>query len=56
MSGKLESLQEDWSRTRQEIPQTACCKARACNCCVTLKCDDIYVVVSWNVFMSYEKK
>jgi len=28
---KLESLQEDGSRTRQEIPETACCKARACN-------------------------
>jgi len=30
---KLESLQGDESRTRQEIPQTAGCKARACNCC-----------------------
>jgi len=30
---KLESLQEDGSRTRQKIPQTAGCKARACNCC-----------------------
>jgi len=30
---KLELLQEAGSRTRQEIPQTACCKARACNCC-----------------------
>jgi len=29
---KLESLQEDGSRTRQEIPQTASCKARACSC------------------------
>jgi len=29
---KLESLQEDGSRTRREISQTACCKARACNC------------------------
>jgi len=29
---KLESLQGDGSRTRQEIPQTAGCKARACNC------------------------
>ena len=29
---KLESLQEDGSRTRQEIPQIACCKARTCNC------------------------
>jgi len=28
----LESLQGDGSRTRQEIPQTAGCKARACNC------------------------
>jgi len=28
---KLESSQED-GRTRQEIPQTACCKTRACNC------------------------
>ena len=27
---KLESLQEDGSRTRQEIPQTAGCKAGAC--------------------------
>jgi len=33
---KLESLQEDGSRTRQEIPQTAGCKARACNCCLRL--------------------
>jgi len=31
---KLKSLQRDGSRTRQEIPQTAGCKARACNCCV----------------------
>jgi len=30
---KLESLQKDGSRTRQEIPQTACYKAKACNCC-----------------------
>jgi len=30
---KLESLQEDGSRTRQEIPQTAGCQATACNCC-----------------------
>ena len=30
---KLESLQGDGSRTRQEIPQTDGCKARACNCC-----------------------
>jgi len=30
---KLELLQEDGSRTSQEIPQTAGCKARACNCC-----------------------
>jgi len=30
---KRESLQEDRSRTRQEIPHTAVCKARACNCC-----------------------
>jgi len=30
---KLEPLQEDGSRTRQEISQTAGCKARACNCC-----------------------
>jgi len=29
---KLESLQGDGSRTRQEIPQTAGCKARASNC------------------------
>jgi len=29
---KLESLQGDGSRTRQEIPQTAGWKARACNC------------------------
>jgi len=29
---KLESSQEgNGSRTRQEIPQTACCKVRACN-------------------------
>jgi len=28
---KLESLQGDGSRTRQEIPQTAGCKARACS-------------------------
>jgi len=28
----LESLQGDGSRTRQEIPQTASYKARACNC------------------------
>jgi len=31
---KLESLQEDGSRTRQEIPETAGSKARACNCCI----------------------
>jgi len=30
---KLESPQEDGSRTRKEIPQTDCCKTRACNCC-----------------------
>ena len=30
---KLESLQGDGSRTRQESPQTAGCKARACNFC-----------------------
>ena len=30
---KLESLQGDGSRTRQEIPQTASCKARACIYC-----------------------
>jgi len=30
---KLESLQGDGSRTRQAIPQNACWKARACNCC-----------------------
>jgi len=30
---KLESLQGDGSKTRQEIPQTAGCKARTCNCC-----------------------
>ena len=30
---KLASLQGDGSRTRQEIPHTADCKARACNCC-----------------------
>jgi len=30
---QVESLQEDGSRTRQEVPQTACCKARAYNCC-----------------------
>ena len=34
---KLESLQEDGSRTRQEIPQTAGCKARARNCCFRLE-------------------
>ena len=28
---KLESLQGDGNRTRQAIPQTAGCKARACN-------------------------
>jgi len=28
---KLESLQGHGSRTRQEIPQTAGCKAKACN-------------------------
>jgi len=32
---KLESLQ-DGSRTRQEIPQTAGCKARACNWCLVV--------------------
>jgi len=29
---KLESLQEDGNRTRQEIPKAACCKARPCKC------------------------
>jgi len=37
---KLESLQEDGSRTRQEIPQTASCKARAYNCCCDFVTDD----------------
>jgi len=31
-----ESLQGDGSRTRQEIPQTAGWKARACNCCFSV--------------------
>jgi len=31
---KLESLQEGGSWwTRREIPQTACCKSKAYNCC-----------------------
>jgi len=33
---KLESLQEDGSRTRQENRQTAGCKAGACNCCILM--------------------
>jgi len=33
---KLESLQGDGSRTRQDIPQTAGCKARAGNFCLKL--------------------
>jgi len=39
---KLGALQEDGSRTRQEIPQTACCKARACNCCICLLVSILY--------------
>jgi len=34
---KLESLQGGGSKTRQEIPQTTGCKARACNCCTFWK-------------------
>jgi len=30
---QAESLQGDGSKTRQEIPHTAGCKARVCNCC-----------------------
>jgi len=41
---KLESLQEDGSRTRQEIPQTACCKARACNNCRCLLVNMFFLV------------
>ena len=38
----LESLQ-DGSRTRKEIPQRACCKARACNCCMFVD-KHIYII------------
>ena len=41
---KLESLQEDGSRTKEEIRQTAGCKARAYNCwkwkCLQFCCSD----------------
>jgi len=49
-SYKLESLQEDGSRIRQEIPRTACCKARACNCCMCLLVN--IFVLSSSAFLS----
>jgi len=49
---KLESLQEDGSRTRQEIPQTVCCKARACKCCICLLVN--IFISSSSAFWSYE--
>jgi len=40
---KLESLQED-GRTRQAIPQTAGCKARAC---VVVACFQVSTTIKW---------
>jgi len=49
---KLESLQEDGSRTRQEIPRAACCKAIACKCCVCLLVN--IFLLSSSAFLSQE--
>ena len=52
---KLESLQGDGSRIRPEIPQTAGCKARACNCCIIESFyDEVLAGIVVVIFLHYE--
>jgi len=50
---KLESLQEDGSRTRQEIPQTAGWKAQGCFCCAYLVS---YLLLDYRIYANLHVK